>query len=67
MGFCVAAVRQTGSHIRLATRQGGEPHITVTNHDPIKVGALHGILKDVAARWCDIGLHDAIGRGILSA
>lgn len=42
-------LRQTGSHIRLATQQGGEHHITVPNHDPIKVGTLHGILKDVAS------------------
>jgi predicted RNA binding protein YcfA (HicA-like mRNA interferase family) len=42
-------LRKTGSHIRLATQQGGEHHLTVPNHDPIKVGTLHGILKDVAA------------------
>jgi predicted RNA binding protein YcfA (HicA-like mRNA interferase family) len=47
--FGYAVVRQTGSHIRLATQQGGEHHITVPNHDPIKVGTLHGILKDIAA------------------
>jgi predicted RNA binding protein YcfA (HicA-like mRNA interferase family) len=47
--FGYTILRQTGSHIRLATQQGGEHHITVPNHDPIKVGTLHGILKDVAA------------------
>jgi predicted RNA binding protein YcfA (HicA-like mRNA interferase family) len=46
--FGYTVVRQTGSHIRLATQQDGEHHITVPNHDPIKVGTLHGILKDVA-------------------
>ena len=47
--FGYTVLRQTGSHIRLATQQGGEHHLTVPNHDPIKVGTLHGILKDVAA------------------
>lgn len=46
LGYTV--LRQTGSHIRLATQQGGEHHLTVPNHDPIKVGTLHGILKDIA-------------------
>jgi predicted RNA binding protein YcfA (HicA-like mRNA interferase family) len=46
-GYTVS--RQTGSHIRLATQQGSEHHVTVPNHDPIKVGTLHDILKDVAA------------------
>jgi len=40
--------RQTGSHIVLTTRQGGEHHITIPSHRPIKVGTLQGILKAVA-------------------
>jgi predicted RNA binding protein YcfA (HicA-like mRNA interferase family) len=47
--FGYTVLRQTGSHIRLVTQQSGEHHITVPNHDPIKVGTLHGVLKDVAA------------------
>ncbi len=47
--FGYTVLRQTGSHIRLATQQDGEHHVTVPNHDPIKVGTLHDILKDVAA------------------
>jgi len=47
--FGYTVLRQTGSHIRLVTQLGGEHHLTVPNHDPIKVGTLHGILKDVAA------------------
>ncbi len=39
---------QTGSHIRLTTQQNGEHHITVPAHDPIKVGTLNAILRDVA-------------------
>jgi len=39
--------RQTGSHIHLTTQRGGEHHVTVPNHRPLKVGLLHGLLKDV--------------------
>jgi predicted RNA binding protein YcfA (HicA-like mRNA interferase family) len=40
--------RQTGSHIRLTTQQGGEHHITIPRHSPLRVGTLNAILKDVA-------------------
>ncbi len=40
---------QTGSHLRLTTRQGGERHITIPNHDALRVGALADILGDVDA------------------
>jgi len=32
--------RQTGSHIRLTRRDQGEHHVTVPNHDALKVGTL---------------------------
>lgn len=38
--------RQKGSHIRLSNK--GEHHITVPNHDPLKLGTLNSILSDVA-------------------
>lgn len=38
---------QTGSHIRLTTQRPNEHHITVPDHDPIKVGTLNSILRDV--------------------
>jgi predicted RNA binding protein YcfA (HicA-like mRNA interferase family) len=41
--------RQTGSHIRLTTTVGGEHHVTVPRHDPLRVGTLNAILSDVAA------------------
>ena len=42
--------RQTGSHIRLTrSGEGREHHLTVPNHDPLKIGTLSGILRDVAA------------------
>jgi len=42
--------RQRGSHIRLtASLAGREHHITIPAHDPLKIGTLNSILKDVAA------------------
>ena len=43
-----AVTRQKGSHLRLTTHEGGEHHLTVPNHDPLRTGTLNGILKDVA-------------------
>ena len=40
--------RQTGSHMRLTTQQGGEHHLTIPRHDPLRIGTLSGILGDVA-------------------
>jgi predicted RNA binding protein YcfA (HicA-like mRNA interferase family) len=40
--------RQTGSHMRLTTTQGGEHHITIPRHKPLRVGTLSAILRDVA-------------------
>ena len=47
LGYTVT--RQSGSHIRLTTTRRGEHHITVPNHDPLKIGTLSAIIKDVAA------------------
>lgn len=43
-----AASRQTGSHVRLTTREGGEHHVTIPAHDPLKIGTLNSILRIVA-------------------
>jgi len=43
--------RQTGSHIRLTTYENGIHHITVPNHDPLKVGTLSDILLDIAEHF----------------
>ena len=43
-----AVTRQTGSHIRLTTGRNGEHHITVPAHDPLKLGTLNAILRNVA-------------------
>jgi predicted RNA binding protein YcfA (HicA-like mRNA interferase family) len=41
-------IRQDGSHIRLTTQVNGEFHVTVPNHQPIRVGTFKSILKLVA-------------------
>ncbi len=41
--------RQAGSHVRLTTTVGGEHHVTIPQHNPLRVGTLSGILNDVAA------------------
>ena len=42
--------RQVGSHIRLTGKsKEGEHHITIPNHDPLKIGTLNSILKDISA------------------
>lgn len=41
--------RQTGSHLRLTTIDGGEHHVTIPRHNQLRVGMLASILDDVAA------------------
>jgi predicted RNA binding protein YcfA (HicA-like mRNA interferase family) len=43
--------RQIGSHIRLTTEEKGIHHITIPEHDPLKIGTLSSILKDIAAHF----------------
>jgi predicted RNA binding protein YcfA (HicA-like mRNA interferase family) len=40
--------RQAGSHIRLTTQAVGEHHVTIPNHDPLRVGTLNAVITDVA-------------------
>ena len=47
LGYTVT--RQTGSHIRLTCAQPFEHHLTVPNHEPVRVGTLSSILNEVAA------------------
>jgi predicted RNA binding protein YcfA (HicA-like mRNA interferase family) len=46
LGYLVT--RQSGSHIRLTTTRGGEHHVTIPNHNPLRLGTLNGTLHDVA-------------------
>jgi len=47
MGYHVT--RQTGSHIRLTSDKPAQHHVTIPNHDPLKVGTLAAILGDLAS------------------
>lgn len=40
--------RQTGSHMRLTTFKGGEHHVTIPRHKPLRVGTLNAVLRDIA-------------------
>ncbi len=40
--------RQKGSHIRLTTLLEGQHHITIPNHNPIRLGTLSSIIIEVA-------------------
>lgn len=43
--------RQTGSHLRLTTFEHEEHHITVPQHNPLRVGTLAAILVDIARHF----------------
>jgi len=43
--------RQTGSHIRLTTNENGTHHVTIPNHDPLRIGTLASILDDTAEHF----------------
>jgi predicted RNA binding protein YcfA (HicA-like mRNA interferase family) len=41
--------RQSGSHMQLTTQRGGEHHVTIPAHHPLRMGLLNSLLKDIAA------------------
>lgn len=47
--------RQTGSHIRVTTHRRGEHHVTIPDHDALRVGTMAGLLLA-------IGRHHGIDR-----
>lgn len=49
LGYTVT--RQKSSHIRLTTQRNGQHHVTVPDHDPVKVGTLADILRDVCVHF----------------
>ncbi|WP_019987617.1 type II toxin-antitoxin system HicA family toxin [Rudanella lutea] len=49
--FGYEVVRQTGSHIRIQTWQNGLHFETIPAHDPIKIGTLNAILKNIATHF----------------
>jgi len=46
LGYAIS--RQTGSHLRLTRNEGGEHHVTIPNHDPLRIDTLAAILDSVA-------------------
>lgn len=57
--------RQVGSHLRLTSAERGEHHVTIPNHEHLKVGTLAAILGDVAAHF-EIG-RDELQRRLFGA
>ena len=49
-GLGYRVTRQTGSHLRLTRTDPPEHHLTIPNHESLRVGTLAAILQAVAAR-----------------
>jgi predicted RNA binding protein YcfA (HicA-like mRNA interferase family) len=49
--FGYSITRQTGSHMRLTSLERGEHHITIPQHNSLRVGTLAAILADVAKHF----------------
>lgn len=52
---------QSGSHYRVTTTEGGEHHVTIPRHDPLRIGTLAAVLDDVAEHF-GISRNDLIVR-----
>jgi predicted RNA binding protein YcfA (HicA-like mRNA interferase family) len=59
LGYTVT--RQTGSHLRLSTLEGGEHHVTVPVHKAIPLGTLRAILRQVGGHL-QVSLEDLAPR-----
>ena len=46
--FGYKVTRQSGSHIRLTLDVPPQHHVTIPNHDSLKIGTMSAILSDVA-------------------
>jgi predicted RNA binding protein YcfA (HicA-like mRNA interferase family) len=57
--FDYARLGQEGSHVILQTSSPRSHRLAVPNHDPLRIGTLHGILKAVA-RAKEIPLEDLL-------
>ncbi len=49
LGYSIT--RQSSSHLRLTTTEHGEHHLTIPQHNPLRIGTLAAILGDVAAHF----------------
>jgi predicted RNA binding protein YcfA (HicA-like mRNA interferase family) len=43
--------RQTGSHIRITTLTKGTHHITIPDHNPLRIGTISSILNEVCKHF----------------
>jgi len=59
--FGYQVTRQTGSHSRLTTAEGGEHHVSFRGTVPCLWGTLAGILDEAAAHF-SIGRDELLGR-----
>lgn len=59
IGYSV--IRQSGSHLTLQHEQRSDWHVGLPNHNPLKVGMLHAVLKTVAAQQ-SVSLDELIRR-----
>jgi len=41
-------ITQRGSHINITTQENGELHFALSNHSPLKIGTLNGIITQIA-------------------
>ncbi|MDP2169565.1 MAG: type II toxin-antitoxin system HicA family toxin [Rhodocyclaceae bacterium] len=55
------ATRQVGSYVRLTTQVHGEHHVTIPNHDPLRICTLASILA-VAASHHGISREELLNR-----
>jgi predicted RNA binding protein YcfA (HicA-like mRNA interferase family) len=49
LGYSIT--RQTGSHLRLTTHEHGEHHLTIPQHNPLRIGTLSAIFAEVAKHF----------------
>ncbi|HXX38516.1 MAG TPA: type II toxin-antitoxin system HicA family toxin [bacterium] len=49
LGYSVT--RRSGSHVRLTTSERGQHHVTIPNHDALRLGTISAILADVAEHF----------------
>ena len=49
--FGYKITRQSGSHMRLTTQQKKTHHITIPNHDSLRIGTISAILTDVSEHF----------------
>ena len=53
--------RQTGSHLRLTTKEYGEHHVSVPAHRALPLGTLRSILREVGSH-CGLSLEAVASR-----